>query len=274
MIKIIFKLLVGVSLVGVIGVLGAPVPRTRALNVHDGQPRLEVRDFDLVRRGALTKAERNLKRSRRPGFYVRRVRCPNSCRSVLVSPSGVNSHCVQFHDGYLSDSWVEPETIPVPKGWGMRRKYPPGETKRSVDKTAELALKRPTETKRLIAMRKARAERLLTDPAYAAMQQAGRLQDIAQDQGSAASLSGQSKSIVSRVAHSAAPPASPPAQPGPSPSSGKKLKFTRVTQALADNRQGSGANQDISCNHDSGLSTSSSGPSTSGSGPSTSSSDA
>jgi hypothetical protein len=180
MLKFVF--LVGLGLAGTVAVLGAPVMRTRALNVRDGEDILirrtssdrDLSEYRLVRRGRPPVNTDNLSRPRQPGHYYEPTTCPHdTCPSRrwnherFISPIRVDCHCIKFHDGVLPPLWVEPATIPPPTKLRGHRKHPVGVDKQSMDTVARLTADMPAESARLLEARLARAQSLVMQQASA-----------------------------------------------------------------------------------------------------------
>jgi hypothetical protein len=158
-IKIVY--LVSAGLASVIGVLGAPMLRTRALDVYDGNLEVDIRDYALVRRakGRRPKRRGEMTLLRPPGYYFEATACPHpQCdeafqdqKEAFTSPTWVNCHCIEFHDGDIPPGWEHPPTVPIPKPRGPTRIYKPGENKLSVAAWKRVKNLFPTQTRRLLA---------------------------------------------------------------------------------------------------------------------------
>jgi hypothetical protein len=143
MVQILF--LVSVALTCAVGALGAPMQRTRALGVYDGN--LEIRDYALVRRGAIPKDTQALVRPRPPGRFQKVEPCPRCGRRKFVSLQAMNAHWYlkADHPGDRVPDDLIPKTIPLPVGVGRKglRKYAPGVDKKSAAAAKNFVSKHP-----------------------------------------------------------------------------------------------------------------------------------
>jgi hypothetical protein len=146
-------LLVCVALVSTFGVLGAPLLRSRALNVYHSDRTLEIRNYALVRRGRTPMKNEELKHPRRPGFFLQSQMCPLKSpglpccmmagrTTLFTNPGSLNKHCVRYHGS--KQPWPpgeQPATVPIPTNsiGGRPRQHPPGETTQSLASAARLA---------------------------------------------------------------------------------------------------------------------------------------
>jgi hypothetical protein len=107
--------LAGATLASTVGVLGAPIPHTRALDAYDGK--LEIHDNALLRRG-ICKETKNLKRRRAAGHYEDPQECPlnhECCFSQrFATPSTLRRHLFKKHPSVpLHEVWPHGEPARV-----------------------------------------------------------------------------------------------------------------------------------------------------------------